>query len=311
MAAREGAPRDDARRVGGAASGGFVTPRMNDLPLLAKIYVGTVVLAGAGLLVVCLPLATFADPVLFGVLLLLSSISSFVKVSRPLSSSGSTLSVSYAVDFTALLLLGPHETMLIAAASAWTQCTFKIRERNALYRTLFSMACLIIAVQAAGWVYARLGGTVGELELLSLPRSLVGAATIYFVMNTAPIASAIALSTRQSVLRVWNENFLWSAPSYFVGASAAAVAALAIAQSGQWLVPLTAAPLYLTYRTYKVYLGRIEDEQRHVNEVSDLHLATIEALARARRERPNPAEPHPARAGVCRRSRARRRPVRT
>ena len=41
------------------------------------------------------------------------------------------------------------------------------------------------------------------------------------------------------------------------------------------------APVYLTYRTYKVYLGRIEDEQRHVQQTSDLHLATIEALARA------------------------------
>src|SRR5258707_3347718 len=35
------------------------------------------------------------------------------------------------------------------------------------------------------------------------------------------------------------------------------------------------------YRTYKVYMGRIEDEQRHVQQTSDLHLATIEALARA------------------------------
>src|SRR5207253_9803477 len=32
---------------------------------------------------------------------------------------------------------------------------------------------------------------------------------------------------------------------------------------------------------YKVYMGRIEDEQRHVQQTSDLHLATIEALARA------------------------------
>ena len=47
-----------------------------------------------------------------------------------------------------------------------------------------------------------------------------------------------------------------------------------------WLL-LAAAPLYLTYRTYKVYLGRIEDEQRHVREMADLHLATIEALALA------------------------------
>ena len=46
-------------------------------------------------------------------------------------------------------------------------------------------------------------------------------------------------------------------------------------------MPLGFAPIYLTYRTYKVYRGRIEDEQRHVQQTSDLHLATIEALARA------------------------------
>ena len=96
------------------------------------------------------------------------------------------------------------------------------------------------------------------------------------------IATAIALSTRQPILNIWNENFLWSAPSYFVGAGAAA-AAVGVLNfvSIRWLLPLAAAPLYLTYRSYKVYLGRIDDEQRHVREMADLHLATIEALALA------------------------------
>ena len=51
--------------------------------------------------------------------------------------------------------------------------------------------------------------------------------------------------------------------------------------SGIWLAIPAIAPLYLTYRTYKVYLGRIDDERRHVEEMADLHLATIEALALA------------------------------
>ena len=51
------------------------------------------------------------------------------------------MSVSYAVDFASLLLLGPNETMLVAAASAFSQCTFRIKERNPIHRTLFSMAC--------------------------------------------------------------------------------------------------------------------------------------------------------------------------
>src|SRR5204863_7403801 len=63
-----------------------------------------------------------------------------------------------------------------------------------------------------------------------------------------------------------------------------AVVAIIISRSSgssYWMALLVAAPLYLTYRSYKIYLGRIEDEQRHVQEVSDLHLATIEALALA------------------------------
>ncbi len=58
-------------------------------------------------------------------------------------------------------------------------------------------------------------------------------------------------------------------------------AAWALIHSGIWIAVLLAAPLYLTYYTYKVYLGRIDDERRHVAEMADLHLATIEALALA------------------------------
>ena len=257
---------------------------MKELPVAARIFVSAVVAAGGLLLAVFLPYRAVAEPSLglFLLLLALSSLTSIFKVSLPLARSGSTLSVSYAVDFASLLLLGPNETMIVAAVSAYSQCTFRIKERNPLYRTMFSMACLIITVQAAGAAYRALGGTPGDFTLSSLIKPLVGAATTYFIVNTLTIATAIALSTRQSILRVWNENFLWSAPSYFVGAGAAAVASwMVVGLSVQWLAPLAAAPLYLTYRTYKVYLGRIEDEQRHVREMADLHLATIEALALA------------------------------
>jgi len=257
---------------------------VRQLPPAARVYVSAVVGLGAVLMGAFLPLQTMTshNVWLFLLLLLLSSITSVFKVNLPLARSGSTMSVSYAVDFAALLLLGPRETMIVAAASAYSQCTFRIKEKNPLHRTMFSMACLVLTVQAAGMVYLRLGGVPGELDLKTLSKPLVGAATTYFIVNTLTIATAIALSTRQSIVKVWNENFLWSAPSYFVGAGAAAVASwMVVGLSAQWLAPLAAAPLYLTYRTYKVYLGRIEDEQRHVQEMADLHLATIEALALA------------------------------
>ena len=255
---------------------------MKTLPLPAKLFVCAVIGVGAALLVLFFPLKTFESPSLFLLLLTLSSVTSIFKVTLPLARSGSTMSVSYAVDFASLLLLGPNETMIVAAASAWSQCSFRIKERNPAYRTLFSMGCLVVTVQAAGTIYEWLGGRPGEFDVWNLAKPLVGAATSYFLINTAMVATAIALSTRQNIVKIWNENFLWSAPSYFVGAGAAALAVGVFSLvSVRWLLPLAAAPLYLTYRSYKVYLGRIDDEQRHVREMADLHLATIEALALA------------------------------
>ena len=261
---------------------------MKTLPLPARIFVCSVIAVGAVLLAYFFPLNSFRSPGLFLLLLMLSSITSVFKVNLPLARSGSTMSVSYAVDFASLLLLGPNETMIVAATSAWSQCTFRIKERNPAYRTFFSMGCLIITVQAAGLVYGWLNDPSLRTDagfddwIRALPKPLVGAATAYFLINTIMVATAIALSTRQTLAKVWNENFVWSAPSYFVGAGAAALAVgMFKFVSITWLLPLAAAPLYLTYHSYRVYLGRIDDEQRHVREMADLHLATIEALALA------------------------------
>ncbi len=266
---------------------------MKDLPVPARLYVGAVLAAGALVLVTFAP-RSIENLGLFTALLLISSGASAFKVTLPLTTSGSTMSVSYAVDFASLLLLGADATMLVGAMSAWSQCTFRVEKRAPLYRTLFSMASLVLTVKATGLVYAWLGGPApGQpFTTASLPRPLVGAATAYFIGNTVFIATAISLSTRQALVRVWNENFLWSAPSYFVGALAAAVGAWVIQLGGYWMAALAAAPVYTTYWAYRVYLGRIQDQQRHVQQVSDLHLATIEALALAIDAKDHTAQSH-------------------
>ncbi|PYQ76294.1 MAG: hypothetical protein DMG01_17220 [Acidobacteria bacterium] len=266
---------------------------MKDLPIAARLYVGAVLTAGALTITIFAP-RSIDNLVLFAALLGFSSLASALKVSLPLATSGSTMSVSYAVDFLSLLLLGANPTMVVGAASAWSQCTFRTQSRSAPYRTLFSMASLVLTVKAAGTVYTWLGGTAPgvQFSFVDIPKPLVGAATAYFVCNTVLVATAIGLSTKQSIVRVWNENFLWSAPGYFVGAGAAAVATTVVYHGGYWFAALAAAPPYLIYRTYKVYMGRIHDQQRHVAQVSDLHLATIEALALAIDAKDQTAQSH-------------------
>jgi PAS domain S-box-containing protein len=77
-------------------------------------------------------------------------------------------------------------------------------------------------------------------------------ALTYFVVNTVPIAIAIALTTSQSAWRVWKSDFASSASSYLFGALAAVVVIAVTERSGYWLtLLLAAAPLYLTYKMYR------------------------------------------------------------
>ncbi len=252
---------------------------MKQLNPAARTYVVAVILVGATVLCVRAPHMSFARPWLFSTLFVLSCASATMKIALPLATNVSTMSVSYAIDFASLLLLGPDLTMLVAAGSALSQCALNNRERPPLHRTLFSMATLVVTVAAAGFAFDALAAPAAD-AITATARPLVGAATVYFLVNSGLIAAAIALASRQPIAATWQTNFLWSGPSYFVGAGAAALAVWTMTHVGVWLAPLTFAPIYLTYRTYRLYLGRLE-AQRHVQETSDLHLATIEALAAA------------------------------
>jgi signal transduction histidine kinase len=253
------------------------------LPRGAQVYVACVIAAGAAALVWSIPLA-FPRPLLFISLMLLSCVTSVWKVNLPIPlASGSTLSVSYAADLMALLLLGPRAAVSVAVAGVWAQCTFRVRKPYPPYRTVFSMAGEAITMAATGFAYVSLGGTLAPSDFSLLARPLVGTIGTYFVVNTGLIAGAIALSSHRPLWRVWHDEFLWSAASFMVAGSAGAASAVVIARGEHWMAALLVAPVYLTYRTYQVFVGRLEDQKRHTIEVSRLHEETVEALSLARR----------------------------
>ena len=142
------------------------------------------------------------------------------------------------------------------------------------------MACLVVTVQAAGTV-TNVWEECPDTSTSERCRSRLSGRPLVLPDQHGHGRTAIALSTRQSVMKVWNENFLWSAPSYLSARVPQRWASGIELRFGALAASVGAAPLYLTYRSYKVYLGRIDDEQRHVREMADLHLATIEALALA------------------------------
>jgi len=186
------------------------------LPVALRIYIAVVLAAGVSVFTVWFP-TSWPHPVLLAVLVVVCCVTSAWKVSLPISvANGSTLSVSYAADVTSLLLLGWAPTMIVAVAGAWTQCTFKVRCRYPWYRTAFSLAAEALTVAATGVVYTTLRGPIRPTDFETLAPPLVGAIATYFLVNTVLVAFAIGLSLRQSIWKVWQDDFMWSAPSFMV-----------------------------------------------------------------------------------------------
>jgi signal transduction histidine kinase/ActR/RegA family two-component response regulator len=228
------------------------------LPRAARLYVALVIGVGAIALIAFFPLA-YPKPILFAALLVIGCLTSIWKVTLPIPvTSGSTLSVSYAADLTALVLLGPRHAMLVAVVGVCAQCTLNIRQPYPLYRTAFSMAAETLTIVVTGAAYAALGGSSAPLAIAALAPPLVGAIAAYFVVNTGLVAGAIALSTGRRVWDVWHNDFLWSGASFMVAGTAGAIAAIVIDRGQQWLAVLMLAPVYLTYRTYQLFVGRLE-----------------------------------------------------
>src|SRR6185369_11806192 len=163
-------------------------------PIAGQIYVYAMIACGAVVMASALSSLELSRPGLFAALLVLSVMSSALKVDMPLGAGSSCISLSYAVDFTALLMLGPAPAILIAVTSGWSQCTFRMNARNPAYKTLFSMAALAASVAAAGATYTALGGTYGELPAAPL-QPLMAAAMVYFLVNSVAVAAAFALSS--------------------------------------------------------------------------------------------------------------------
>ena len=204
-------------------------------------------------------------------LVLLSTLTAAFKVQLPIAS-GSNMSVSYVVDIASLILRGPHASMIVGAASGWSQTTINAQTPNPVYRTLFNMSILIITVQASGQVYQRLGGGP-QTDVIAIALPLAGMALTYFFVNTMPIAFAIALTTNQSAWRIWKTEFASSAPNYMLGAAAAAIVIAGTERAGYWLtLLLAAAPLYLTY---KMYRAGVESEARQGAILAAAHDAII------------------------------------
>jgi PAS domain S-box-containing protein len=260
-----------------------VPARGEHLSLIARLYVAAGIVGGGLLIALDAPAFPPSRPWLTLGLLVAAIVLSLFKVALPLRREGSTLTFTNAVAIAALLLCETEVATVIAVVSVLTQCVMRTRGRDQAYKALFSMATIAITVRAAGMVWTALGAGSLQSSASTAFVAMLAATTVYFAVNTGLIAAAIGLSTRTPVAHVWHDNFLWSAPNFFLSGSVALGVALVIVHGWFLVVPVVSVPLYLMYRAYRTYMDRFDAEQRHAWQLAELNAVTQEALDRARR----------------------------
>jgi putative nucleotidyltransferase with HDIG domain len=189
-----------------------------------------------------------------------------------------TISVCYFFVLIGIVSLNLSQVLVTGCSAVLVQYLWQSAKKLRLVQMLFNIASAAIAITISYAVFHS-----SWLRSLPLEWSVMLAllACTYFASTTILVAAVISLTEGKSFGKVWRTSYLWAFPHYLLGAATAGLFEVAKRHLG-WQTSMLVVPVtYLVYRSYRLYLGRLEDEKKHAEETAALHLRTIESLALA------------------------------
>ncbi len=272
-----------APRLKGRSGSVDMKPKTDGLSIQTKLFIGITAILGMVVLGVALSHWQSQDLTRFACYLAIAVLASGLKVQLP--GIDGTMSVNFLFILLGVLELSLPETLVIGCTASLVQSVWQTHKRLDPVKVLFNVAGMM--ANASGLTYLSYHWLSGRLGTHK-PFLLMIAALVFFLANTLPISIVIALTEGKSSRKVWSECYFWSFPYYLVGAAAVGLVGI-VNQSAGWETSLLVLPIiYWVYRSYRLYLGRLEAEKervevekRHVEQIAKLNMRTIEALALA------------------------------
>ena len=242
-----------------------------------RVYIAGMALAALGCFIPSMLHWHLTHPAKFLFYLIAAVLASSLKVSLP--GIEGTMSMNFLLTLLCILELGLPETLLIGVVKTFAQFYWKPARRLKPVQLVFNLSQVTLCSAA----------TYGAYKLSSVhifhgpgPLALLVAAITHFAFNTAAMSIIIGLTEDKPIRKVWTEIYLWTFPYYMVGAAIAGFVSFFLDSQIGWQASLLVLPpIYLMYRSYHLYLGKLEAEKLHAEKLSNLHLRTIEALALA------------------------------
>jgi diguanylate cyclase (GGDEF)-like protein/putative nucleotidyltransferase with HDIG domain len=250
------------------------TNSWRSLPARAQVFVGLVIAAGSVPLLQAAIHQNSKNIAEFICYLGICILSSRLRVTLP--GITGTLSVNFLFILVGIAELGYSEAITLGAIAMLAQSLFP--GRPTAMQLTFNVCAGTLSTALAYLVYHSpyLNALVGSRPLL-----LCLTASVYFIVNAGCIAVVISFSEGKPLQKILVECYFWSFPYYLVGAGIAGAISW-FNHAFNWETSLLFVPaIYLIFRSYRLYLSKLEDEKRHVEEIANLHLRTIEALALA------------------------------
>src|SRR5262245_25901480 len=236
-----------------------------------KIFIWTVITAGFSAIGLSLYRLS-VEPIGYQwfILAALTLVSGSATVRLP--SSVASISISETFVFTAVLLYGPAAGTLIVALDGLVMSFWIAKRIREPHRALFNMS----APALSAWTSAHLFFLVAGIAPLDtapagLDRILPALAVFagaYFGLNSWLLAIAIGTQTHAHPVTVWRNNFTWLSLNYICGASVAILLVMYTRDIDIRFVGVIVPLLFVLYLTFKTSMGRVEDANRHVDEVN-------------------------------------------
>ena len=191
---------------------------------------------------------------------------------------GATLPINILFVLIGIMELSLPETIVIAGATSAIQCLQVLTGPSRNFLTFFNISSIATATWITHFVYFH---PLLQLNFAGAPARLIAAATVFYLFNTFPVAAVISLTEHKSLRQLWRERYVWSFNFYVVGILAAGLYSFVNEYLDWGYSMLALFFFYLLYKVYSMHLARVDKEMQHSEQMADLHLRTIEALALA------------------------------
>jgi putative nucleotidyltransferase with HDIG domain len=256
------------------------------LPPAGRAYLAVIIPLGA-LAIYLSAVELWRHPVHPAWLLLLALTSFSSTFATKIPNINATVSVSETFVFICALMFGPAPATLIIAIDGLVISTWRRYSRpvQVVFNATQPALSMFIAANVFFWMA---GIEPGEpVRLQQHLAALVTFTSFYFVLNSGLSATIVSIQTRTSLWTIWTQHFGWVLLNYFAAASVAALLVHNTDASDGFNVRdfvtlgIVAPLIVVSYLTFKTSLKRIEDANRHLEEMDKLHLSTIETLAMA------------------------------